>query len=209
MYNFDQTAARKGDERSGRISEIGPYVGRFTRVEPVVSEKKGTKGVEFAFESDDKQGAVFTLWTLNNKGEQLFGYGQLQAVMTVLRCRSIALSPAMVRKYDRNSNGLIDVQAEVFADLMNKPVGVLFETEDYEKTNGGVGVKVVFAGVYEAKTKLTASEILDKKVQPQKYEQHVRTLKHRALKNAPRGGNMGHPNAPGNGGGFDDDEIPF
>jgi hypothetical protein len=219
MYSLDQSAARKGDERGGRITEIGPYVGKFTRAEHVISEKKQTRGVEFAFESDDKQMATFTVWTVNGKGEQIFGYAQLQAIMTVLRCRSLELTRRVVKKYDRNSQGMVDVEAEVFLDLMDKPVGVLFETEDYEKFSNGapsgqVGTKIVFAGVFDPKTKLTASEIWDKKVQPQKYEQHVRTLKHRPLKRliggAGGGGNAGHPNAPGNNaGGFDDDDIPF
>lgn len=219
MYSLNPSAARKGDERTGRISEIGAYVGKFTRAEHVISDRKKTTGVEFAFESDDKQQATFTVWTINGKGEQIFGFAQLQAIMTVLQTRTLELTQQMVKKYDRDSGGVIDVSAEVFAALMGKPVGVLFETEDYEKftngqPNGQIGTKVVFAGVYDPKTRLTASEILDKKVQPLKLDQHIKTLKHRPLKRVAGGGysssSTGHPNAPGNSsGGFEDDDIPF
>jgi hypothetical protein len=219
MYNIDQNAARQGDERGGRITDIGRYVGKFTRAEHVISDAKKTTGVEFAFESDDKQSATFTVWTINGKGEQIFGFKQLQAIMTVLKCRSLATTVKVVKKWDRNSQGIVNVEAEVFADLMDKPVGVLFETEDYEKYENGqpsgkVGTKLVFAGVFDPKTNLTASEILDKKVQPQKLEQNIRTLRHRPLKRVAGNGGTpaysGHPNAPGNdaGGGYDDD-IPF
>jgi hypothetical protein len=214
MYGLNPDAARKGDERSGRILEIGAFEGVFKRAEHVVSQKKGTTGIEFDFETPERQTATFSLWTLNKEGKELFGYGMVQALMTCLRVRQLVPVQAMVKKYDRNSNGQIDVQAEVFRDLMGKNVGVLFETEDYLKNDGTLGLKVNCAGFYDAATRLTASEILDKKVQPLKLAQNIKTLKHKAYKRPVGGGNAGHPNAPGNGyagesGGFADDDIPF
>lgn len=214
MYTWNGNAAKQGDERAGRILEIGPFIGKFRRAEDVVSSKTKTKGVEFVFESDDKQSAQFTLWTINAEGKELMGFRQLQAVMTILKCRALTTKTAMVKKFDRNSGGVVDVEADVFLDLMDKPVGVLFETEDYHKTGGGLGTKVVFAGCFDPVTRLTASEIIDKKVVPAKLESHIKTLRHRPAKAQSNGGNgggnMGHPNAPGNGGGgFEDDDIPF
>jgi hypothetical protein len=187
----------------------------FKRAEHVKSRQKGTTGIEFDFETPERQSASFSLWTLNKDGKELFGLQLVQALMTCLRVRQLAPTLAMVKKFDRDSGGQIDIEAEVFKELMGKPIGVLFETEDYRRNDGGIGTKVNCAGFFDTATRLTASEILDKKVQPLKLAQNIKTLKHKPYK-GPVAGNAGHPNAPGNGyggdtggGGFPDDDIPF
>lgn len=213
MYSLNTTAARQADERSGRIAEIGKYVGKITRAEDVTSAK-GTRGIDFAFETADRQSANFTLWTLNKEGKELYGYKQLQAMMTCLRAKQLAPVMAMVRKWDRTAGGMIDLEAPIFKDLMDKPVGILFETEEYQKfENGqpsGVGMKVVPAYFFDATSELTASEILDKKVTPAQLTKLVQTLKHRPLRNAPAAssGAAGGAGQPA-GNGFEDDDIPF
>jgi hypothetical protein len=86
MYSLNPDAARKGDERSGRIEEIGAFEGRFLRAENVISSKKGTQGIEFAFESNEKQNAQFSLWTLTKDGKEIMGFQFVQALMTSARC---------------------------------------------------------------------------------------------------------------------------
>jgi hypothetical protein len=213
MYSLDPSAARQADERNGRITEIGKYIGILTRAEDTTSPK-GTRGVDFAFETPEKLSANFTLWTLNKSGESIYGFKQLQALMACLRVRNIAPKTAMVRKWDRTAQGMVDVEGQIFEDLMNKPIGILFETEDYQKfTNGapdGVGTKVVPAYFFDAKSELTASEILDKKVTPAQLTKLVLTLHHRPLKNAVSASSGAAQGAlePA-GGGFIDDDIPF
>jgi hypothetical protein len=214
MYSLNTTAARQADERSGRITEIGKCIGTFTRAENV-SSAKGTKGIDFAFETPDRQNANFTLWTYNKEGKELYGFKQLQALMTCLRVKNIAPSTALVHKWDRVANGMVDVQAEVFADLMAVPIGILFETEDYQKFKDNmpvdVGTKVVPAYFFDAKSELTASEILDKKVTPVQLAKLVQTLKHRPLRKQ-SGQAPASQSAPApSGNGFDemDDDIPF
>lgn len=206
MYSLNTTAARQADERSGRINEIGKFVGIFSRAEDVTS-KKETRGIDFAFETPDRQSANFTLWTFNKEGAELYGFKQLQSLMTCLRIKDMAPKTAMVRKWDRTSEGMIDVEGMVFDALMNKPIGILFETEDYPKNDGSTGTKVVPAYFFDARTELTASEILDKKVTPAQLAKLVLTLRHRPLR-----GKQAAPaatNAAPAGGGFDDDDIPF
>jgi hypothetical protein len=213
MYSLNTTAARQADERSGRITEIGKYVGLLTRAEDVTSSK-GTRGVDFAFETNDKQSANFTLWTYNKEGKELYGFKQLQAMMACLKVREMAPTKAMVRKWDRASQGLVNVEAMIFDALMNKPIGILFETEEYQKFENNVpsdiGSKVVPAYFFEAQSELTASEILDKKVQPTQLAKLVQTLKHRPLRKGETGTSIssGAPTAA-SGNGFDDDDIPF
>ncbi|MEX3614556.1 MAG: hypothetical protein VB141_12585 [Burkholderia gladioli] len=178
MYALDTNAARQADERSGRISEIGKYIGTFSRAEDITSAK-GTRGIDFTFETNDRLSANFSLWTLNKASESLFGFKQLQALMACLRARNIEPSRAVVKKWDRDTSSVIEVEADVFKDLMSKKIGILFETEDYLKNDGSIGTKVVPAAFFDPTTELMASEILDRKVQPVQLAKVVQSLRHR------------------------------
>jgi len=212
MYSLNTTAARQADERSGRITEIGKYIGTFTRAEDVNSAK-GTRGIDFAFETQAKQSANFTLWTYNKEGKELYGFKQLQALMACMRVRDMAPKKAIVRKWDRTSEGMVDVEGMVFDALMGKPIGILFETEEYQKFENNVpttvGTKVVPAYFFEAQTEMTASEILDKKVQPVQLAKLILTLHHRPLRKSAGAAPATGSGAPAGGNGFEDDDIPF
>lgn len=209
MYALDTNVARQADERIVRITDIGKYVGIFTRAEDVTSAK-GTCGIDFAFETPERLSANFTLWTMKAQGEPLFGFKQLQALMACLHIKSITPSHATVKKWDRETNSVQEFDAEVFKDLMNKQVGILFETEDYLKKDGSIGTKVVPAAFFEASSGLMAGEILDKKVEPTQLSKMIQTLRHRPLKRIVRpasqpGGSIPDANSSS---GMDDD-IPF
>jgi hypothetical protein len=209
MYALDPNAARQADERSGRITDTGKYVGIFTRAEDVTSAK-GTRGIDFTFETPERLSANFTLWTMKAHGEPLFGFKQLQALMACLRIKSITPSHAIVKKWDRETNSVQDFDAEVFKDLMNKQVGILFETEDYLKKDGSIGTKVVPAAFFEASSGLMAGEILDKKVEPTQLSKMILALRHRPLKRvAGQASQPGDP-IPGADSSLDTDgDIPF
>lgn len=207
MYSLNTTAARQAEERSGRINEIGKFVGTFTRAEDVVSSKE-TRGIDFAFETPERQSANFTLWTFNKDGKELYGFKQLQSLMTCLRVKEMAPKSAIVRKWDRTSEGMVDVEGMIFEALMKKPIGILFETEEYAKNDGSVGSKVVPAYFFDATSELTASEILDKKVTPAQLAKLVMTLRHRPLRGKPAASNSSAAPA-GAGGSVEDDDIPF
>lgn len=215
MYALNPQAARQADQRSERITEIGKYVGIFTRAEDIESSK-GTRGIDFAFVTDDKQTANFTLWTFNASSKELFGFKQLQALMTCLRVKNIEPSEAIVKKWDRDTNQIEEFDADVFLDLMNKHVGILFETEDYQKNDGTIGTKVVPAAFFEASSELMAGEILDKKAQPQQLAKMIPNLRHRPIR--PSSGAPVSTSQPAAtrasspaGNGFEemDDDIPF
>lgn len=207
MYSLNTTAARQAEERSGRINEIGKFVGTFTRAEDVVSSRD-TRGIDFAFETPERQSANFTLWTFNADGKELYGFKQLQSLMTCLRVKEMAPKKAIVRKWDRTAGGMVDVEGLIFEALMNNPIGILFETEEYAKNDGSVGSKVMPAYFFDAKSELTASEILDKKVTPAQLAKLVMTLRHRPLRG--KAASAASNAAPaGAGGSVDDDDIPF
>lgn len=198
-YKLDTTAARQADRKQGRIEDIGAYVGHFVRAEDITA-KTGTKGIEFEFESDDGGTLVASIWTINAKGDQIFGFRQLQALMTCLGLREINEKTMKVEKYDRDARARIEVEAVCFPELMDKPIGIFVETEGYMKNDGSVGSSAKIAAFFRT-DKFMASEILDRAKEAMQYEKTLSSLRHRPLK--------GTRPAPVTTADIEDDDIPF
>lgn len=161
-YNLNTQAAKKAEQIGGRIDTTGQYVGTFLRAEAVQSSK-GTDGIEFSFRADTGASADYLqLWTYNSNGEELRGAQMLQAVMTCLRVKTLAAKTATVEKYDRDAGAKVPVQADVYPDLMNKPIGLLLQMEEYEGKDGTRKWRPVIWGAFDPATGMTPSEILDK-----------------------------------------------
>lgn len=161
-YTLDTDAAKQADTGTGRITETGKYVGQFTKAKKVMSIK-GTQGIEFTFETTNGQTADYlSMWTVNADGDHIYGYKQLMALMTCLKVRSIDTKAAEVEEYDKDSNSMVKRKAEVFPALMNKPIGILLQMEEYQKKDGSIGEKAAFAGFFDPQTEQVAVEILDK-----------------------------------------------
>ncbi len=215
MYQLDTQAARHADTAGATIKEIGKYVGEFVQAEDIKT-KKGGRGVAFVFKSTSGQKANLAIYTTSAAGEHYQGYDTLMAIMTCMQLRGIKPAPGKVTKWDYDAKKEVQEEGMLFPDL-HKPIGVLLETEDYEKQDGSVGTRMVLKNVFQASTELTASEILDKKTQPVALAKMVEGLRHRPLKGArpaPQrstetagGPPAGHPASYG----FDDmdDDIPF
>lgn len=214
MYQLDVQAARHADTAGATIKEIGKYVGEFIQAKDVVT-KKGGRGIEFIFKSQSGQKANLAIYTTGPNGDRYQGYDALMAIMTCLQLRGIKPAPGKVTRYDYDSKQEVVEDGTVFPDL-HKPIGVLLETEDYEKKDGSIGTRMVLKNVFQPSTELTASEILDKKTQPVLLAKMVDGLRHRPLKGtkAPNTRNddgfdgppAGHPASSG----FEDDgSIPF
>lgn len=203
-YTLDTNAAKQADNINARIDQSGKYVGTFTRAEKTVSTK-GTKGVDFSFKSETGATADYlTIWTHNAAGEPLHGFKVLMAIMTCLRVKSLSAAQGEVEKYDQASKSRIKVTVPLFQDLMHKPIGLLLQMEEYEKTTGGTAWKPTIFAAFD-KDEFTASEILNKAVKPETLGRMVQSLKDRPLKvtSAPA-----QASAPS---GFADfaDDVPF
>ena len=216
MYTLDVQAARHADTAGATIKEIGKYVGEFIQAKDVVT-KKGGRGIEFIFKSQGGQKANLAIYTTGANGDRYQGYDALMAIMTCLQLRGIKPAPGKVTRYDFEAKKEVVEDGTVFPDL-HKPIGVLLETEDYEKKDGSIGTRMVLKNVFQPNTELTASEILDKKTQPELLAKMVEGLRHRPLKGArqpaPRqddgfgGPPAGHPASSGFDE-MDDGSIPF
>ena len=205
IYTLD-TEAAKGADSGQYISETGKYVGVFTRAEEV-SSRQGTEGIEFAFKSDSGATADFlTLWTFNSEGKELPSFKTLNAIMTCAKARTISPKQQPVEKYDSASGQRKKVTATVYPELMNKSIGVLLQK--VWRADKPDKYKFEIAGVFDAATELTASEILAKKTEPTKLAQMVSALKDKH--ESPRHGNGPHaPNQPTPESWDEEQDIPF
>lgn len=217
MYQLDVQAARHADTAGATIKEIGKYVGEFVQAKDVVT-KKGGRGIEFIFKSQGGQKANLAIYTTGANGDRYQGYDALMAIMICLQLRGIKPAPGKVTRYDFDTKKEVTEDGTVFPDL-HKPIGVLLETEDYEKKDGSLGTRMVLKNVFQPSTELTASEIIDKKTQPAALAKMVEGLRHRPLKGratspAPHmddgfgGPPAGHPASSGFDG-MDDGSILF
>lgn len=222
MYTIDATAAREAENFSNFLSETGKYKGKFIRAEKLVSSNKGTHGIGFTFESDSKQTTRFDIWTMNAQGEHLMGFKTLSAIMACLKLNTLAVGTGPVERYDYDTKQRYTVQAEIFPDLLNKPIGLVLVNTEYEKMRenkktGETGWRLELVAPFEAATEFTAAEIMDRATQPKKLAAIVSMLADRPLKNkpAPLQASHSYEAAPPAGhpasGGFDspDEDIPF
>lgn len=183
MYDLDKNAAKQADQKSGAITEAGKYIGKFTRAENVKS-KKGTLGVEFSFKDDSGlEAGYLTLWTKNKDGKELYGYKVLNAIMACLKVRNTTPASRVIEKYDFESGTKVNVQAEVFPELMDKPIGLLIIMEEYQKESGECKWKPTIYAPFEAATWYTASEILNKAQKPEALEKMELMMSNRPLRN--------------------------
>lgn len=202
-YELNPNGARAATI-SSRIVEKGAYAGRFTLAQAITA-RSGSQGIEFSFKADSGATADYlTLWTHNADGRELYGRKVLDAILTCLKVRKIA---AVSRPIQRRTTGggTETVKAEVFPELMDKPVGLFLVSEEYEKNDGSLGSKMVIVLPFEPSSRKTASEILDQR-DANAFGGVLASLRDRPARK--------HERAPAGdrapSGGFDDDgDIPF
>lgn len=187
MYQLDTQAAKQADETGKFIKETGKYKGKFTKAEALTATT-GTEGIAFTFLADSGQVANFSIYTVKGDGSKLSSYQTLMAIMACMKLRSVA-DPKMgiTTKYDFDAKADVQYEAPLLLDLMNKPIGVLLQSCEYEKQKnrvptGEYGWKIELQGAFEAATELTASEILGGVTKPEKLAKMVLTLADRPLK---------------------------
>lgn len=203
-YQLDTKAAKQADQLFARIEEKGKYLGVITRAEAIQS-KKGTKGVGISFKSDTGATADYLdFWTINNEGKQLGGYNLLMAIMTCLRVKGLKATTGEIEKYDRETQSRAKVQAELFKELMGKPIGFLIHMEEYEKQDGSTAWKPAISAPFDT-AGFTASEILSQSTKAETLDRMLSALRDRPLRNAPSAQAASQPSS------FDDlgDDIPF
>lgn len=205
-YTLDQNAAREANQNN-YISETGKYVGRIVMAEAIKS-RNSTDGIELSFQSSAGQTANFlTLYTYNSNGEPLYGLKVLNALMVCAGVQALTQQTRQITDAKDNNR-----PAQVFIELINKPIGLVLQKEFYEKNDGsGVSYRLNIIAPFHPQTEMMAKEILDGATAPRSLPNILSTL---ADKPAPKKTQQqtqqyvanGYANAS-NGGSFPDD--PF
>lgn len=217
MYQLDTQSAREADSIGSYLTETGKYIGQFTRAEKLVSRNKGTHGIGFTFECAGKS-TRFDIWTMDASNKRLGGFKTINAIMACMSLRGIAPAPGKVERYNLDTQQRETVQAEVFPELVGKPIGLVLQKTEYEKMRDGqytgeTGWRLEMLAPFRAADEFTASEILDRKTKPEKLAAILATLADRPLKKraapalSPRAATAAAPSFAED---FDDDgDIPF
>jgi hypothetical protein len=208
---FNAESAKSADNINSGIRESGKYVGRFTRAEQLLSQK-GTQGVGLSFKSSDGQTADYLdQYTINADGDALPSLKTINAIMACLGLRKADLGEIEFEKWDKESKSRQLFEGSGYPDLMGKEIGLLLQKEIYNDQQGEERERMNIAGVFQAGTELTASEILDRKTKPEKLAKMVESLMARPVRDSRKGG-VARPASGGGassaGNAFDDD-IPF
>lgn len=207
MYALDPNAAKQAENTSSRIAELGKYKGQFTRAQHIVSKNTGTLGIDFDFVSDTNQRARFSIYTQKSDGTTIYGFKQLMAIMTCLGLRNLAEPKfAKAKIYDFDLKREVETEVEQFPELLGKPIGLLFTMEEYDAGKWRPNL----AGVFRAADELVASEILDRKTQPQQLAKMVLALKNKPYRGGTAGSSIDDGNrAMAEAGASQDPDIPF
>ena len=192
-FEYDDEAAGKAD----RVGiDAGPHIGKFTSVNSMKSREKQTEGMHFEFESSDGSTTGFDLWTQERTWQ---GYNQMMAMMTILGLRGLK---SVTGKYEAWVDGKREeVTGETFPELCGKDIGLVFQKELYSKGDGSDGARYGLVGVFHPTTRLTASEIRERKTTPEKLDKIVRGLKVKDTRK-PRAEEPSQPSVGANAGSY-------
>lgn len=196
-YKLNPETVKQADApRTERIDTTGAYTGVITLAKQIVAGS-GTEGIEFTFQADDGRVANWLrLYTRKADGTETFGMGLLMSAMTCLKLREISTETVTIEEWDHNANARVPVDVTNFSDLCNKPIGILLQKElkdGYDK-NGNPKYAMNIAGFFDAKTRMTATEILEKATKAEALDKKIKYLKDKDSRTGDDGGFSGPSN---------------
>lgn len=174
-YDYDEKAASHADDVANRVDTSGAYIGTFKRAEATVSAQKGTHGIVLEFEAPGGDSAETTLWTRKSDGTAIFGDNIVQAIRTILGVKgAMASIPDKVMVWDESEGKRVPKDGGVFPQLIGKRIGAVFQKELYTSNSGKDSYRMNLYGVFDADSKLTASEIREGAKEGKKLERLIR-----------------------------------
>ena len=178
-YEFNEQQVQEADKAADALTDCGAYIGTFTAVNGI-DAASGAKGLEFHFTANGVGETAFNLYTHGKDGQEIFGMNQVQAIMFILGVKSLKATKGKVTKWEDDGTGKrakVEGEGDTYPALCGKAVGVVMQRELYTTGKGGSGARMNLYGVYQAETKLMASEIRNKVQKPQKLDRLLTGLK--------------------------------
>lgn len=161
-YSLNLSMAEKGSQaQSSYINTSGDYIGVITRAEKK-SASTGTVYIELDFESNSSGNANYIkMFLRSSKGDTMRGEEILNALMVCLNLKEITFSAGKVEYFDKNSGKKELRDAVLINELMNKPIGLLLQVEEYLTRANRIGNNFSIVMPFEAATRKTALEYLN------------------------------------------------
>lgn len=175
-YEYDPDAASKADDVASRIDTSAAYIGQL-KIAHAFKASTGTEGIHFEFVSPGSGSAGFDIYTRKNDGTPVFGMNQLQAMMMILGLRGLRAESGKFEAYDADVGKRTERDGEIFPELCGKDIGLVLQKEKYTKNDEKEGYRMNLFGIFHPIARLTASELKDRKTQPEKLEKMLRSLK--------------------------------
>ncbi|MFK7890447.1 MAG: hypothetical protein AB8B63_06495 [Granulosicoccus sp.] len=145
-----------------RITSSGAYTGVFTKAKAITAGT-GATGIEFTFKADDGAEANYlTLYTHSKTGEETLGRKQLDSLMACVKVREIKPELANIMEWDNDQGQEIQVSVELYPSLMDNPVGVVLQREEYRKNNGDTGERMNLYSFFNAGTQQNGAEVIQR-----------------------------------------------
>lgn len=166
-------SARAADNRQGGIQSAGKYVGRLVKAEFSENRTKGSQGINFGFVSDSGEEANthvnLKYFKDGREQDNEGGFQLLDALLVCLRIKELDNPiPMKVEKWNNGQKEQVD--GFQFAQLLNKPIGVVYRMEEYYNDKGELKHRPVLVTWFDAKDERVAAEILDKAPEPKSLE---------------------------------------
>lgn len=175
-YEYDDDAAGHADDFANRLDATGMYIGKFTKAESLVTSK-GSKGIRFEVEVPGAGKASFSLYTEKEDGSRIFGFNMVQGMMYLFGLKTLKAVPGKVQQYDEDLGKSVEVDGEVYPDLLNKNIGIVLQKELTSRKDGKDSYRMNLALLFHPDSKFTVSELKDRKAHPEKLEKLLKGLK--------------------------------
>jgi len=162
-FKLDKDAAKKADQPTS-IQEGGKYTGVFLSAIAVKSSQKKTKAIQFEFQDEKTEAKAnyLTIYYERADGTTIArGANQIHAIMACMGIEELTEKKSVIKVYDFEAKAEVDKKVKMFAELVNVPIGILFQKQLYTRGNGSDAARVNMLGVFDAKTGKTANEKLE------------------------------------------------
>jgi len=154
---------------AGYINQSGLYVGHFTKCYEKEAES-GSKAIHFDFMSPQGQQS-FDIWHYSGKKDSdiEMGIERINDLMTVLNIDTLKpKNNTPVEMWDRMQSAFVTNRVTAYPQLIDTPIGIVFQREEYAKqslidgkwvNNGEIGERTEFVMFCDFDTQATAAEI--------------------------------------------------